>query len=199
MRRPATPSMPGWRPLRWRQPWAKLPGRSAAAAFGGRGSRHLSAAPRSRAASSMRPAGQALAESANQPGEWDLALIVADGLSALAVERHAPPLLTELLPRLKGWRWRRCASWSRAASPSAMRSARRWARKSPWCSSASAPGSVRRTRWARISPGHPRPGRTDAERNCISNIRAEGPQLCAGRRSTGLLSHPGAPPASLPA
>ena len=32
----------------------------------------------------------------------DVALIVADGLSALAVERHVPPLLRELLPRLAG-------------------------------------------------------------------------------------------------
>src|SRR5580658_7110054 len=35
--------------------------------------------------------------------EPTLAIIVADGLSALAVERHAVPLVTELLPRLDGW------------------------------------------------------------------------------------------------
>ena len=44
---------------------------------------------------------------AEQPaGEVDLALVIADGLSALAVERHAMPLLAELLPRLHGWRLR---------------------------------------------------------------------------------------------
>ena len=37
-------------------------------------------------------------------GNWDLALIVADGLSAIAVERHVPPLLEQLLPRLEDWR-----------------------------------------------------------------------------------------------
>jgi len=34
---------------------------------------------------------------------YQLALIVADGLSALAVERHVPALFHELLPLLEGW------------------------------------------------------------------------------------------------
>jgi len=34
----------------------------------------------------------------------DVALIVADGLSALAIERHVGPLFSELLPRLAGWK-----------------------------------------------------------------------------------------------
>jgi len=37
-------------------------------------------------------------------GDYDLALVVADGLSAIAVERHVCPLLKELLPQLEGWR-----------------------------------------------------------------------------------------------
>ena len=39
-----------------------------------------------------------------RPGAAELALIVADGLSALAVERHAAPLLDELLPGLREWK-----------------------------------------------------------------------------------------------
>src|SRR5579863_810043 len=38
-----------------------------------------------------------------EPTSYDMALIVADGLSALAVERHVAPLLTELLPQVGGW------------------------------------------------------------------------------------------------
>src|SRR3977135_3974883 len=35
----------------------------------------------------------------------DLAIIIADGLSALAIERHAVPLLANLLPQLVGAGW----------------------------------------------------------------------------------------------
>src|SRR5437868_7438747 len=40
-----------------------------------------------------------------QPGCSDLSITIADGLSALAVERHAIPLLGQLLPRLLGKDW----------------------------------------------------------------------------------------------
>ena len=108
------------------------------------------------------------------PVTCELALIVADGLSALAVERHVPALLEQLLPRL--------------AAPS----------MAPICvveqgrvTIGDEIGSAFRARLSVVligeRPGlsspdslgayitwHPRPGRTDAERNCISNIRAEG-------------------------
>jgi ethanolamine ammonia-lyase small subunit len=109
-----------------------------------------------------------------EPGGRDLVLVVADGLSALAVERHVPGLLEELLPRLAGWRVApvciveqgRVAvgdeiGFLLGAEISVVLIGER-----PGLSSPDSLGAY--VTW------QPRPGRTDAERNCISNIRAEG-------------------------
>ena len=108
------------------------------------------------------------------PGPYDLALVVADGLSALAVERHAAPLVATLLPLLDSWRIAPLAIVEQGrvavadqigaalgATISIMLIGER-----PGLSSADSLGAY-------ITFG-PKPGRTDAERNCISNIRAEG-------------------------
>ncbi|MGA2635152.1 MAG: ethanolamine ammonia-lyase subunit EutC [Terracidiphilus sp.] len=112
--------------------------------------------------------------SESAPRERKLALIVADGLSALAVERHVPPLLRELLPFLKQWdlaplcvvEQGRVAIGDEIGSALGAETSVVLIGERPGLSSPDSLGAY--ITWA------PRVGRTDAERNCISNIRAEG-------------------------
>jgi ethanolamine ammonia-lyase small subunit len=114
------------------------------------------------------------ADEAGQAGRWDLAVIVADGLSALAVERHAVPLLAEFLPRVRGWHLAPVCivEQGRVAIGDEIGAALGAAivvvliGERPGLSSPDSLGAY--ITW------EPRPGRTDAERNCISNIRSEG-------------------------
>jgi ethanolamine ammonia-lyase small subunit len=106
--------------------------------------------------------------------DWELALIVADGLSALAVERHVPPLFKELLPCLESWRLApvcvveqgRVAIGDEIGAALGAQISVVLIGERPGLSSPDSLGAY--ITWA------PRPGRTDAERNCVSNIRAEG-------------------------
>jgi ethanolamine ammonia-lyase small subunit len=109
-----------------------------------------------------------------ETASYDLVLIVADGLSALAVERHVPPLLTELLPRLVDWKIApicvvqqgRVAIGDEIGATLQTELSVVLIGERPGLSSPDSLGAY--ITW------RPRPGRTDAERNCISNIRAEG-------------------------
>jgi ethanolamine ammonia-lyase small subunit len=109
-------------------------------------------------------------------GENELAFIVVDGLSALAVERHAASLLAELLPRLAGWKLAplciveqgRVAIGDEIGAALRAQLAVVLIGERPGLSSPDSLGAY--ITW------DPRPGRTDAQRNCISNIRPEGLQ-----------------------
>jgi ethanolamine ammonia-lyase small subunit len=109
-----------------------------------------------------------------EPVGRDLVLVVADGLSALAVERHVPGLLAELLPRLADFQIApiciveqgRVAVGDEVGCLLGAELSLILIGERPGLSSPDSLGAY--ITW------HPRPGRTDAERNCISNIRSEG-------------------------
>ncbi len=122
---------------------------------------------------------------ASRPGRFDLCLAIADGLSARAAERHAPAVLAALAPRLAADGWRvapvavveqgRVAIGDDIGATAAAALVAVLLGERPGLSSPDSLGIY--VTWA------PRPGRRDAERNCISNVRPEGlpPELAAGR------------------
>jgi ethanolamine ammonia-lyase small subunit len=105
----------------------------------------------------------------------DLALVVADGLSSLAVQRHAPAVLEQIIGAVPA-DWRLCpvviATRARVALGDEIGERLRAAMvailigERPGLSSPDSLGIY--LTW------QPRVGRSDAERNCISNIRPEG-------------------------
>jgi ethanolamine ammonia-lyase small subunit len=116
---------------------------------------------------------------------FDLVFVLADGLSARATASHAPPLIAAALPALldAGWRIGPAAIVERgrvaigdeigfgldAALVAVLIGER------PGLTAPDSLGIY--LTWA------PRPGRSDAERNCLSNVRPEGlPYAEAARR-----------------
>jgi ethanolamine ammonia-lyase small subunit len=108
------------------------------------------------------------------PKRTGLAVIVADGLSALAVERHSAAVLAELMPRLQGWQicplciveQGRVAIGDEIGETLNAEITVLLIGERPGLSSPDSLGAY--ITW------QPQPGRTDADRNCISNIRGEG-------------------------
>jgi ethanolamine ammonia-lyase small subunit len=103
-----------------------------------------------------------------------LAIIVADGLSALAVERHAAPLLSELLPHLEGWHLAPISVVEQARVAIGDEIGLAFGADISFVLIGERPGLSSPDSLGAYITFNPRPGRTDAERNCISNIRTEG-------------------------
>jgi ethanolamine ammonia-lyase small subunit len=109
-------------------------------------------------------------------GAPDAVFVVGDGLAAGAARRHAVPVLAALVPRLRDAGWRLgpviVAEQARVALADEIGEALGAALavillgERPGLSAPESLGAY--LTWA------PRRGRTDAERNCVSNIRPEG-------------------------
>lgn len=104
----------------------------------------------------------------------ELALIVSDALSALAVERHVVQLLVELLPLLHGWAIGPLAVVERGRVAIGDEIGLALGAQIAVVLIGERPGLSSPDSLGAYITWEPRPGRTDAERNCISNIRAEG-------------------------
>jgi ethanolamine ammonia-lyase small subunit len=106
----------------------------------------------------------------------DVAIVIADGLSPLGVNRHAVPLIRELLPRLRAagltsggsflLEHGRVAAGDEIGELAQARLVIVLIGERPGLSSPDSLG---------VYLTHdPKPGRNDAERNCVSNVRLEG-------------------------
>jgi ethanolamine ammonia-lyase small subunit len=143
----------------------------------------LESAVRDRSQYLMRPdLGRQLAADSNAVLEshagagHDVAPVITDGLSACAVERHAGPLLAGLLPQLRADGWRiaplavvrmgRVAIGDAVAQQLAARMVMVLIGERPGLSAPDSMGAY--LTW------QPGPHTTDANRNCISNIRPAG-------------------------
>jgi ethanolamine ammonia-lyase small subunit len=121
-------------------------------------------------------------------GAFDAAIVIADGLSALAVERHAALLLDALLPRLQGWRLAPVCVVEQGRVAIGDEIGERLGAALVVVVIGERPGLSSPDSLGVYVTWEPRIGRTDAERNCISNIRPAGlePALAA-RRLTALM------------
>jgi len=126
---------------------------------------------------------------ASPPGGCDVAIVLGDGLSATAVQHHAPALCGALAAGLR--------AAGLALGPLSLVRQARVAVQDPV-------GAALRARAAIILIGErpglgspdslgaylvfgPRTGRTDAERNCVSNVRPDGLAIAAAADLIGWL------------
>ena len=111
---------------------------------------------------------------AREAGAFDLVVVLGDGLSAQALQRHGGAVLEALVPALGGWRvappvlvhGARVAVGDQVARALGARAVLMLLGERPGLSAPDSLGAYL-TWW-------PKEGTTDADRNCVSNIRPAG-------------------------
>jgi len=127
------------------------------------------------------------AESRVERGDYDAAIVIVDGLSAPAVDRHAGPLIAELTPLLAGWRLAPLTIALQGRVAIGDEIGERLGARLVAVLIGERPGLTSLDSLGIYVTWDPRPGRTDAERNCISNVRTEGMSYGAAARLLHLL------------
>ncbi|WP_031499774.1 ethanolamine ammonia-lyase subunit EutC [Bryobacter aggregatus] len=108
------------------------------------------------------------------PGPYDAAILVADGLSALAVHRHAEALLEQLLPKFHDWKLSPIFVARQARVAIGDEVGAQCQAKLTIVLIGERPGLTSPDSLGAYITWNPGPGRTDADRNCVSNIRPQG-------------------------
>lgn len=151
----------------------------------------LSSAAPTRTAYLQNPGlGRRLADDAAalSPGDYDLAIVIGDGLSATAVQAHAAGLVAAVRAELADWslapivlvHQARVAVGDDVGERLAARAVLMLIGERPGLSAADSLGAY--LTWM------PRRGRRDSERNCVSNIRPAGlPPVAAAAKIAWLL------------
>jgi len=138
-------------------------------------SQQVKSAARDRAEYLLRPdLGRRLGPNDLEKGDWDLAIVVADGLSATAVDDHAALLLRAIFDRLTDWtiapivlaQNARVALGDEVGAALGARMVAVLIGERPGLTVANSLGAY--------ITYNPAPGRNDSERNCVSNIHAHG-------------------------
>ena len=120
---------------------------------------------------------------AGKKGTYDIAFVISDGLSAGAAQKHAAPLLAEIIPALKDWRIAplvivrlgRVGAGDAAAAALGATSVVILLGERPGLTAPDSLGAY--LTWK------PRPDTTEADRNCVSNIRPEGVRYADAART----------------
>jgi len=107
-------------------------------------------------------------------GHYDAALVIADGLSATAVHHHAAPLVAALAPLLEGWSLAPLTAALQARVALGDEIGEALGARMVAVLIGERPGLTSPDSLGIYLTWDPRSSRTDAERNCISNVRSEG-------------------------
>lgn len=116
-------------------------------------------------------------------GSYDIAFVISDGLSAGAAQKHAAPLLAEIIPALKDWRIAplMIVRLGRVGAGDAVAAA--LDATSVVILLGERPGLTAPDSLGAYLTWKPHAGTTEADRNCVSNIRPEGVRYADAART----------------